>query len=158
VFRIGFAEEVVRRFVSVLAWVLLGLLTAIVPAQAAGTSVHQHLSWSQRDAAVYVVSTMNLLRSRDGHTLAGILMQKYDVTQFNVYDDLASPDLYFIELKRDDGTTFGALAYQMGWSRPMSLSSSLDRFHLRRAPQSADAAYHSDPKALIGSFSSTVPS
>ncbi|HEX6508009.1 MAG TPA: hypothetical protein VF221_10285 [Chloroflexota bacterium] len=148
-----------RRFVPGILVIAVGLLVTAVPARAAGSTAHQHaVNWSQHDSAVYVVSTLNLIRSHGGRTLSSALMQKYGVTHFDVYGDLESSDLYFIELRKDDGSSFATLAYQMGWQKPMSLSPALDRFHVRRAPYAVSSEYHTDSKQLIGSFTSTLPS
>jgi hypothetical protein len=101
---------------------------------------------------------MNLLHWRNGHLVTTMLVHKFGVTHYDVYADQLSSDLYFIEPKRDDGTSAGALAYQMGWVAPMSVSPFLDKLHIRHAPGIAISAYHNDPKQLIGSFASTIPS
>ncbi|HEX6509582.1 MAG TPA: hypothetical protein VF221_18290, partial [Chloroflexota bacterium] len=93
-----------------------------------------------------------------GRSLASAVTQKLDVTHFDVYADLNSSDLYFIQLSRDDGSTAATLAYRMGWLKPMSLSSSLDRFRVRRAPSDVGKAYRTDSKQLLASFTSTLPS
>jgi hypothetical protein len=148
----------VQRLVS-LAIYLAALLVCLIPGSAATAADHHNSSnWNQRDVAVYVVSTMNLLHSRSGHALTTTLSHQLGVTHYDVYADGEVANLYFIEPRRDDESSVGALAYQMGWVAPMSVSSSLDRLHVRHAPGSDYAAYRNDPKQLIGSFTSTFPS
>jgi hypothetical protein len=135
------------------------LFACLIPWNTATAAVHHNASsWGQRDCAIYVVSTMNLLHSRGGHLLTTTLVHKFAVTHYDVYADQQVSDLYFIEPRRDDGSSAGALAYHLGWLVPMSVSSSLDKLHVRHAPSSAYSAYHVDLKQLIGSFTSTIPS
>lgn len=101
---------------------------------------------------------MNLLRFRNGRPLTIALVQKMSVTHYDVYADQEVSDLYFIEPMTDSDSSVGALAYQMGWLVPMSVSSALDKLHVRHAPSGAYAAFRSDAKQLIGSFTSTFPS
>jgi len=125
---------------------------------ASAAAHHNSVSWSQRDRAVYVVSTMNLVHCRTGRLLTSTLVQRFGVTHYDVYADQQVSNLYFIEPKRDDGTSAGALAYQLGWVAPMSVSPFLDKLHIHHAPGSAVSAFHNDLKQLIGSFTSTIPS
>jgi hypothetical protein len=119
---------------------------------------HNTPSWSQRDCAVYVISTMNLLHFRSGRSLTSALTQKYGVTHYDVYADQQTRDLYFIEPKTDGGSSVGAFAYEMGWLVPMSVASSLDKLHVRHAPTLVFSDYRADAKQLIESFTSTLPS
>ncbi len=138
---------------------MVAVLAACVPWESAAAAVHHSSSsWSRHDCAVYVVSTMNLLHFRNGRPLTSALVQKMAVTHYDVYADQQVSDLYFIEPMTDGDSSVGALAYHMGWLVPMSVSSALDRLHVRHAPGSAYSAFHSDAKQLIGSFSSTFPS
>jgi hypothetical protein len=149
----------VRGLLGALGLVVVTLLATSLPQSAVRASTHRSSSsWSQRDCAVYVVSTMNLLRARNGRSVTSLLTQKLAVTRFEVYADQQVADLYFIELKRDDGSTAAALAYQMGWTVPMSVSHSLDRFPIRHAPASSYSAFRDDDTQLIGTFTSTIPS
>ncbi|HEY8684683.1 MAG TPA: hypothetical protein VIO57_03650 [Chloroflexota bacterium] len=137
----------------------IALLSICVPWGSAHAAVHRNgSSWSQRDCAAYVVSTMNLMHFRNGRPLTSALVQKFAVTHYDVYADQQAADLYFIEPMAADDSSIGALAYHMGWQIPMSVSSSLDKLHVRHAPGSVYAAYRSDAKLLIGSFTSTFPS
>lgn len=145
-----------RRLVS-LGISLAALFASFIPCSAVIAAHRDDANWSRRDRAVYVVSTMNLLHARSGRSLTTMLVHKLGVTHFDVYADQQVNDLYFIEPRRDDGSSAGALAYQMGWVVPMSLSPSLDKLHLRHAPSRACAAYRNDLKQLIGSFASTFP-
>ncbi|HEX6509443.1 MAG TPA: hypothetical protein VF221_17580, partial [Chloroflexota bacterium] len=82
----------------------LGLAVSTAPAYADGTASHSKavVNWQQRDTAVYVVSTLNLLNRSRSHTMQQVL-QGLGVTHIDVYADNARPDLYFIELMHDDG-------------------------------------------------------
>jgi hypothetical protein len=135
------------------------LVACWLPWSAMSVSAHHGTAnWNQRDRAVYVVSTLNLVHCQSGRLLTTMLVRKLGVTHYDVYADQQTNNLYFIEPRRDDGSSVGALAYQMGWVAAMSVSPSLDKLHVRHAPGSAYAAYRNDPKQLVGSFTSTVPS
>jgi hypothetical protein len=145
----------IRRLVVLL---VLCLAASVVPVHAQGSGSHGNspVNWQQRDTAVYVVSTLNLLGRTRNHTVQQVF-QRLDITRFDVYADSAQAGLYFIELKRDDSTTVGSLAYQMGWPKPKRISWSTGR----TIPSVATAiaqAYKTDAKTLIGSFTSTLPS
>ena len=148
-----------QRRLTLIAIVLIPLVAFFVSARGVTAAAHHSdSSWNQRDRAVYVVSTLNLLHTRSGHPLITVFTHKLGVNHYDVYADEAVSDLYFVELRREDGTSAGALAYQMGWLAPMSVSPSLDRLHVRHAPAPAAAGYRTDAKQLIGSFTSTVSS
>jgi len=112
-------------------------------------------SWAEHDTAVYVVSTLNLVRTHR-HSLPDRLTH-FGITRYEVYSDLDKADVYFIELRRADGTIVGALVYRMGWLKPESVSLFTDRLGVQKAPRPLVEAYESDRKALIGSFTSTLP-
>ncbi len=144
-----------RRLAVLLSFGLLGLATAAVPAYAAGSppSSTPTVTWQQHDAAVYVVSTLNLLRTPSGQ----LLIERLNVARFDVYADLAKEDLYFIQLRSSHGGLVGVLAYQMGWAKPEALSRSTSRLGIERASRTVWRAYRADHKQLIGSFTSTIP-
>jgi hypothetical protein len=126
----------------------LSVLAASGPAQPQGRP-----DWQQRDTAAYVVSTLNLLRTPGGQ----LMVVKLNAGRFDVYSDLSRDDLYFIELRARGGAPIGALAYQLGWTKPQALSRSLGRLGIGRASRTVFRAYRLDEKQLIGSFTSTVP-
>lgn len=127
--------------------------------QSGGTHSQQKstIDWSTHDTAVYVVSTVNLLRNKAGRPIGGQLRRRLSVRKYNVYADSAVPDLYYIDLLKSDGTLVGSLAYKMGWVRPMSLSSAFDAMGVTHATDSIASGYKVDRKTLIGSFGSTLP-
>ena len=143
------------RILLALFSVLLGLVLWAVPAHAAGTptSPPSPITWQQRDTAVYVVSTLNLVRTPAGQPL----VEKLNAARFDVYADLARADLYFIILRSRDGSVVGAFAYQLGWAKPRSISRSTRLLGIERAPRSVVLAFRTDHKQLIGSFTSTMP-
>ena len=141
--------------ISVLA--IVGLLLPAVTAHAAQSKTSTQ-NWSQHDTAVYVVSTLNVLHSHRGKSTVAIMSRRLGVARFDVLDDLSSSDMYFIQLKRANGDVVGSFAYQMGWPKPMSLSPVFNRFGIPTAPDKVANAFRSDPKQLIGSFTSTLPS
>lgn len=143
------------RLVVVLSFGLMILIGSALPAHAAGSPTNpQHTSnWQQRDTAIYVVSTLNLLRDSSGQ----LLVAKLNVAHFDVYADSVDSDLYFIQLRGKSGGLVGLLAYQMGWQTPKSMSRSTSRLGIRRAPRDDGRAYRTDAKQLIGSFTSTSP-
>lgn len=156
-------EENVRK-IAVALFCGLAALSAIAPANAAsrprGSTQGQPATvadWNQHDAAVYVVSTLNLLRTRQGRPVSAIMQNRLGIRRFNVYADNAVPDLYYIDLARGDGSVLGTLAYKMGWQKPMSASAATDRFRIPRAADSIVVGYRIDRKTLIGTFTSTLP-
>jgi hypothetical protein len=130
----------------------------VLPVSAAGGTTHQHaVDWNQHDTAVYVVSTLNVLRTHHGQPAAAIMAHRFNIVRYEVWNDLSNNDLYFILLKRADGTVAATLAYQMGWPQPLGLSRPLGRIGVHAAPVAVVTAFHTDPKQLIGSFTSTLP-
>lgn len=128
------------------------------PVHAAGNGSHQHeVNWAQRDTAIYVVSTLNLVRTSRGQPFGPTVMSTMDVTHFDVYADLDRVNIYFIELKRDDGSTAGILIYKMGWLKPRSISGFNAQMGLQQAPWSLAQAYRIDTKQLMASFTSSLP-
>jgi hypothetical protein len=148
----------VRHIFVVIVLGFLGLLVQALPARAAGNTTHRHaIDWNQHDTAVYVVSTLNVLHTRRGQSVATLMARRMHVVRYEVWDDLSSSDLYFIMLKRDDGSTAAAFAYQMGWPQPLGLNASLGRMGVHPAPTTVLTAYRTDPKQLMGTFTSTLP-
>jgi len=142
------------------AAILGGVLTlaiSIIPAHASGHADQRAVNWNQHDTAVYVVSTLNLLRTHGGRPFTSIWVRKGRVTHFDVYADGSQDNLYFIEMKRSDNSMVGALAYQMGWDKPRTVTSSITRFHIPSAPDRVIQSYQSDVKTPIGSFTTTLP-
>ncbi|MGH2448153.1 MAG: hypothetical protein ACRDFS_06065 [Chloroflexota bacterium] len=113
--------------------------------------------WQQRDTAVYVVSTLNVVRVDHGHPLVSVLHRRMGVTRFAVYADQLESDLYFIDVLGENGRTAGALAYQMGWKKPRSITFSIERFGVRLAPWFDRQAYRTDSKDMLGTFDTTRP-
>lgn len=148
-----------RRFLAVFVFVATGVMTGVLPAHAAGEGSHDKvINWDQRDTAVYVVSTLNLLHTHAGKPITDVLSRKLHVARYDIYADSAVANLYFIQLRRDDGSVAGVFAYEIGWSKPMLVSLSVRRALARRAPDKLSQEYRTDPKQLIGSFTSTLPS
>ena len=147
-----------RRVLVALICGVVGL-AAVTPTHAAAPAATKPaVDWNQHDTAVYVVSTLNLLRTRNGHPMTGIFRHRMGARTYNVYQDVSVADLYFVELARSDQSVAGALAYKMGWSKPQSLTDSMGRLGVQRASSDIAQAYKSDHKTLIGSFKSTLPS
>jgi hypothetical protein len=148
----------VRRVLAIAALGVAAVFMSTVPAHAAGSTSHAPApNWAQHDTAVYVVSTLNLLHTKKGQSITAFLTRKLAVTQYDVLADASVSDLYFIELRRDDDTVAGALAYQLGWPKPQILTLALPQGVCKHAAGRIMQAYRSDPKQLIGSFSSTLP-
>ncbi len=163
----------VRQLAAVLGLVACGLFAAVAPVAAAGSSthanaspIHEHLSntgssaasWSQHDTAVYVVSTLNLLHSHNGQSMTDQFTHKMNVTHYDVYADQSVTNLFFIYLRRDDGSIAGVFAYTMGWSRPRLVFLGSTTKVRNHSPNRIALAYRTDAKVLIGSFTSTLPS
>ncbi len=144
---------------TLISVIVAGLVSHHVPWRPTPVAAHRSMSiWDRHDSAAYVVSTLNLVHCRGGHPLTTVLVHRYPVARYDVYADQQDNTLFFIEPKRGDGKPVGALAYQLGWTAPMSVSTSVSSLYVRPAPADAYAAFRNDPKQLIGSFSSTVPS
>jgi len=120
------------------------------------TRTQQPTDWSQQDTAAYVVSTLNLLRTRAGHPLVATLTQGSDVSRFEVWAVIGQPDLYVIQLKDDYGKWVGALVYRMGWMRPMSASPLTEHLGVRHAWHRVLSLSRQYPKKLIGTFGPTL--
>jgi len=147
-----------RRGFIVACVALASLAWSVLPVSAATTSGHQHqVHWKKRDTAIYVVSTVNLLRDDGGKLLAPSLKSELQINRFAVYADTLQTDLYFIVLRHGPDVV-GALAYKMGWPQPMSVSAATDQIGARKALPAIVQAYSSDPKSLMGTFKSTLPS
>jgi hypothetical protein len=136
---------------------ILGLAVTVVPVHAAESGSHgkSPVNWQQRDTAVYVVSTLNLLGRTQNHTVQQ-MFQRLNITHLDVYADNVQANLYFIELRRDDYTTAGSLAYEMGWSKPKRISWPAGK-SIPAVTSAIAQAYRTDDKTLIGSFTSTLP-
>lgn len=149
-----------RRVIAALLLCACGAIAGALPTHAAGTRVsHQKkIDWNQRDTAVYVVSTLNLLYTKQGRPFLSLLRGRLNVTRYDVYADTDTAELYFITLKREDGSVIGAFAYRMGWSKPRILFLLARRPVAHRGKDKILTAYRADGKQLIGSFSSTLPS
>jgi hypothetical protein len=151
-------ERTMQRLVVMVLLGAVTVLTGIAPAHAARGSTHQQqTNWSQHDTAVYVVSTLNLLYTKKGQPITALLTRKVAVTEYDVLADTRVSDLYFIELRRADASLAGALAYQLGWTKPEILTLALPRGTTSHADATVLQEYRSDTKQLIGSFSSTLP-
>jgi len=146
-----------RRTGAAILGSVLTLAISIIPTRASEHADQRPVNWNQHDTAVYVVSTLNLLRTHSGRPFTSIWVRKGRVTHFDVYADGSRDNLYFIEMKRSDDSVVGALAYQMGWDRPRTVTTSITRFHIPSAPDKVIQSYQSDVKFSIGSFTSTLP-
>jgi hypothetical protein len=135
----------------------LGFAVSVVPVHAQGSGAHgkSPVNWQQRDTAMYVVSTLNLLGHTKHHTVQQVF-QQLNITRIDVYADTNRADLYFIELKRDDMSVAGSLAYQLGWSKPKRISWSAIK-SIPTVATSIAQAYKLDSKTLIGTFTSSLP-
>jgi hypothetical protein len=112
-------------------------------------------TWMDHDTAVYVVSTLNLLRTPRGHSSTRLLVRKMHATHVEVWKDLKVDGLFFIEFKRDDSSIVGALAYEMGWTKPAGVLPIMDRFGVTPAPAAVVKAFKIDPTRLLESFGSS---
>ncbi len=146
-----------RRTGQAILGCVLTLAIGIIPANAAVHADQRAVNWTQHDTAVYVVSTLNLLRTRSGRPFTSIWVRRGRVTHFDVYADGSQDNLYFIEIKRSDHLMVGALAYQMGWDKPRIVTSSITKFHIPSAPDRVIQSYQNDVKTPIGSFTTTLP-
>lgn len=146
-----------RRTGAAIGGAALTLAIGIIPTHAAVRTDQRAVNWNQHDTAVYVVSTLNLLRTRSGRPFTSIWEHRGRVTHFDIYADSSQDNLYFIEMKRSDNSMVGALAYQMGWDKPRTVTPSITKFHIPSAPDRVIQSYQSDVKTPIGSFTTTLP-
>lgn len=135
----------------------LGFAVSVLPVHAQGSGAHgkSAVNWQQRDTAVYVVSTLNLLGHTKNHTVQQ-MFQRLNITRIDVYADTDQAGLYFIELMRDDTSTAGTLAYQLGWPKPKRISWSAGKT-IPTVAGTIVQAYKTDSKTLIGTFTSPLP-
>lgn len=146
------------RMFGVLLAMVAGLVSAMPGQAGAAGRIHRAIDWQQRDTAIYVVSTLNLVHVRHNQPLVSVVQSRLDVTRYAVYSAAREPNLFFIRMQLDDGSCAGALAYRMGWRMPRSISTSVRRLGVSTAPVPDVRAYWSGPKKLIGTFTSTLPS
>lgn len=144
-----------RRLALGLTLALTGALSSLggatLTTHAAGNTGNP-VNWQQRDTAVYVVSTLNLLTNRRGR----LVIQRLHPTQFDVFSDTGKQDLYFIQVRRASASV-AVFAYQMGWARPQLISMAAPHSGVRAASDAMAQSFRTDPKQLIGSFTSTTP-
>lgn len=154
------------RPVALCAFILASMVSLALPAHVLRAAPHTgdrngvataDANWETRDTAVYIVSTLNLLRTRAGKPVVEVFERRDDVSKYVVLDDRRSQYLYFIELQRADGSVFGAYAFRMGWARPLAVTRSVSRFGVRLATPAVIAAYRSDPTVTLMAFPSPVP-
>lgn len=119
--------------------------------------VSQEANWQRRDTATYVVSTLNLLRTNSGQPITKVAQNRLDVSRYSVWSDRVVPGLYFIQLKRDTGSVVGVLAYQMGWVKPLSVTSRLDALGVKPAPRKVQREYQAGHLVFLGAFTSSLP-
>src|SRR5947209_1178972 len=129
------------------------------PVHGAGTSSRGHatVNWNQHDTAVYVVSTLNLFRTRTGRPVSQFFRYRSGVTSFTVLSDVGSPNLYFVGLNRANGSILGTYAYQIGWTRPMAVTSSLAHFGAQMATTDVRDSYHTDRLVALETVTFTLP-
>lgn len=148
---------VLRKVVVVLACLVLGAAVA-APASAAHRRTNQAtVNWAQHDTAVYVVSTLNLLRSDSGQPMTNVFKSQLHVKRYMVEADTVVPDLYFIQLVAKSHSVVGSFAYKMGWQKPMAVSD-FGMASLPRASADIITAYRTDHRIKVGNFTSTLPS
>lgn len=145
-----------HRFVRAVVVMSAVFLVCGRPADAAGRFPGgPTVDWDQHDTAVYVVSTLNVLHTRQGRPLVPILARRFHIATYEVWNDLSHPDLFLLMLKRPSGAAAVQFVYQMGWPTPLSFIST--RFGIAGAPAVVVQEIRGDPKQLIGSFTSTLP-
>lgn len=145
------------RLIAVTALTLAGLLAWTLPAHAAADGVVTAPgTFSDQDTAVYVVSTLNLVRTGDRQSLVSVLTERYGAVRFAVWEDLVT-QTFVIEAKRADGSNAAMLVYRLGWDKPYSYSRLTAALGVPRSPRGVEGHFRSHAKRLLGSFSSTLP-
>jgi hypothetical protein len=133
-------------------------LAVVVPTNAAHRRSNQTgVDWATRDTAVYVVSTLNLLRTDGGQPMTQIFKSQLHVKRYVVEADMSVPDLYFVELLGKSKSPVGVFAYKMGWQKPQAITD-FGYSNLPHAPQDIVTAYKLDHRAKVATFKSTLPS
>lgn len=146
-----------RKVAFVLGSLLLGLVVS-APANAAHRQdTRSHVNWAQRDTAVYVVSTLNLLRLDNGQPITNLFKYQLHVKKYTIEADTSVPDLYFIDLVNKSNTVVGTFVYKMGWQKPEAITDFGVSTVPRATPDLANA-YRTDHRAKVATFSSTLPS
>jgi hypothetical protein len=147
----------VRKVGFVLGCLLLGLVVA-APANAAHRrDTATRVNWAQHDTAVYVVSTLNLLRLQNGQPVTNLFKNQLHVKKYTVEVDTVVPDLYFIDLVNRSNANVGTFAYKMGWQKPEAITD----FGVTTVPRATPeivTAYRSDHRSKVATFNSTLPS
>ncbi len=145
------------KVVVALTCLVLGLMVA-APANAAHRRANQAtVNWAQHDTAVYVVSTLNLLRSDTGQSMTSVFKNQLHVKRYMVEADTVVPDLYFIELVSKSHAVVGTFAYKMGWQKPMAVTD-FGVVGLPHAAADIVTAFRTDHRTKVGTFTSTLPS
>jgi hypothetical protein len=115
------------------------------------------VSWRERDTAIYVLSTLNLLSGLSPDALTQRLRRTAHIRSYAVATDLLKPGIYFILLERADTTIDGACVYRMGWLAPQAATSLPPPLRARWASWSMGVAYRSDPTRVVYSATSLMP-
>jgi hypothetical protein len=144
--------KIVGAVIVAVAGLLIGAGTA-----SAAISPSAPADWSQYDTAVYVVSTLNVVRTRDAQPLVPLLAARYGVVRYAIWQDLQAID-YVIQPKRASGRNAGMLVYRLGWDKPYSFSRFTHKLGVPGPPQPIPGNFQTDSKKLIGTFASTLPS
>lgn len=140
----------------------VGCLLLTFGAAAPANAAHKHttqkaVNWVQRDTAVYVVSTLNILRLDNGQPVSTLFKNQLHVKQYTVEADAVVPDLYYINLVKANKTVAGTFAYKMGWQKPAAITD----FGVQSIPRAAPdiiSSFHTDHRTKVASFTSTLPS
>jgi hypothetical protein len=146
-----------RKVTIALIGLILGAAISAPAHAATHRSSQSDVNWAQRDTAVYVVSTLNLLHTSAGQPMTDVFKNQFHVKRYVVEADAVVPDLYFIDLLGKSQTVVGVFAYKMGWQKPQVITD----FTIAGLPHaSADivSAYRTDHHTRVATFRSTLPS
>ncbi|GAC1469479.1 MAG: hypothetical protein PVSMB7_18820 [Chloroflexota bacterium] len=141
------------KFLAILFVAATGIVLTTVPARAASPPPPP-VNWTKYDTGTFVASTVNQLHTRSGLALADVLIDRYGVTRYAVWEELQT-QVFFIRLQRTDGRTVGALIYQMGWPRPMSFSRLTSDLGIPRPTQSVRYGGKRHTREFLGVFAAT---
>ena len=78
-------EKKVRITVLTVLCAIVGMSLLGPAATPASARPSQGVNWGQHDTAVYVVSTLNLLRTKKGNPMVNVMKRQLGVDHYNVY-------------------------------------------------------------------------
>jgi len=130
----------------------LGLFAFTTPARADTANLPPNFaSWSNYDDTVYMISTLNDVYVSNGIPLPRILIDRYGVTRYAVWQDLVT-GTYVTQFKRANGSNAGMVVNRLGWPLPLSHSRLTDTLGVPRPTIPVEQHFQTHAKLLLGSL------